>query len=423
VGYFLYNIFLTLAFVVSVPFLPLILLLGPRYREGLSQRLGLYPESWMATMKGARPVWIHAASIGEARAATVLIRAMKKRHPKQRIILSTFTATGNRIARALESADAVFFVPLDFWWIARRVVKKFDPLMLIIIETELWPNLLKESFKKGIPVVLLSGRISAASFERYRLFRGFFRHVLECFCAVGMQTAEDRQRIMELGACADKVSIVGNLKQGIAGGSVAKTGLGWPKYARNQPLLVVGSSHRGEEELLLDVFRLLKRRFADLQMVLAPRHPQRFAEIEALLRQSGLSFDKKSAANGDLKFGKEVLLLDTLGELEAFYAVGDVVFVGGSLVKAGGHNLLEPARFCKPVLFGPHVENFAPIAQELKQAGGGIEVRDKDDLINVISELLNDPLKRKRMGENAYLIAADDHGAVENNLELASRYL
>ena len=229
--------------------------------------------------------------------------------------------------------------------------------------------------------------------------------------------------MVQLGAEANKIAITGSLKHMSAseepiGSQIVQTKVRWGSY-----LLVVGSSHRGEEEILLEVFLSLKRQFPNLRLVLAPRHPQRFAEVEKLLRTTGLGFKKKSEVNGRVDFDKDVMFLDTLGDLRAFYAISDIAFVGGSLVDGGGHNLLEPARFRKPVLFGPYMTNFASLAAELKRAGGGIEVRGAADLIRVISDLLNDPEKRKMIGEKAYAIAADDRGVLERSMGLVAPYL
>jgi 3-deoxy-D-manno-octulosonic-acid transferase len=276
---------------------------------------------------------------------------------------------------------------------------------------------------KGIPTLLLSGRLSVRALHKYSRFGAFFRQVTSYFTAMGMQSKEDADRITRLGAHAHKVRITGSLKHLSGNG---KPG-GHPKIetkARgNKLLLVVGSSHRGEEEILLKVFLSLRNQFPTLRMVLAPRHPQRFAEVEKLLVATGLRFAKKSQDNGWADFSNDVILVDTLGDLESFYALGDLAFVGGSLVQAGGHNLLEPARFRKPVLFGPHMTNFSALAAEMKQNGAGIEVCGMEDLRREIAALLSDPRKRKAIGEKAYEIALDDRGTLEQSIGLVSPYL
>ncbi|MBI2530979.1 MAG: 3-deoxy-D-manno-octulosonic acid transferase [Deltaproteobacteria bacterium] len=427
-AYFLYNFIVTAVFIACLPLLPLLYLLGKRFHEGLAERFGFYDRGKIISVAGKSPVWIHAASVGEVRAASHLVRELKQRSPARKIIVSTFTATGNRIAREMAFADLVLFLPLDVLWIVRRTYARIDPSVLIIVETEIWPNLLREAYRRGVPTLLLSGRLSARSLRRYSLLATFFRRVIQYFTALGMQSEEDHDRIVKLGAAAERVSVVGNLKHaardGRAAGSSSKR-LQTEREAdrRGGHWLVVGSSHRGEEAILIEAFITLKRHFPHLQMVLAPRHPQRFAEVERLLKTAGLPFEKKSQVNGRIDFQADVMLVDTIGDLQDFYAAGDVAFVGGSLVDGGGHNLLEPARFAKPVLFGPYMTNFKSLAREMTAKGGGIEVKETEELIREVTILLTDSEKRKSMGKKAYEVAADDRGVVERSLALAARYL
>jgi 3-deoxy-D-manno-octulosonic-acid transferase len=417
--YSLYNLLLNIGLFVSLPFLPFMLLLGERYRGGLSQRLGIYSDGDIDSVAGSRPIWIHAASVGEVRSAIHFIQELKRLFPTCQFVLSTFTATGNRLAREIGATDVVLFLPLDVRWIVRRALAKIEPSLLILIETEIWPNLLRETYKTGVPTLLLSGRLSDRALRRYALFSAFFRQVTRCFTAVGMQSTEDAARITQLGVEPSKVSVTGNLKH------ISVNGVGGVdiKTRHPNPLLIVGSSHRGEEEILLKVFVALKRRFPSLQMVLAPRHPQRFAEVENLLKTSRLSFEKRSEVKGPAQFNADVMLLDTIGELQDFYAICDIAFVGGSLVDAGGHNILEPARFRKPVLFGPYMTNFSSLATEMKQNAAGIEVRGEDDLIRAIIDLLEHPQRRRILGERAYTFAADGREVLERSIGLVARYL
>jgi 3-deoxy-D-manno-octulosonic-acid transferase len=245
---------------------------------------------------------------------------------------------------------------------------------------------------------------------------------------MGMQTAEDAERAKRVGADPAKVFVTGNLKLAGSGNNIAHNPTSMePSHFKGKAdgrcLLVAGSSHRGEEEILLDAFRLLKQHFPNFQMVLAPRHPHRFPEVERLLKASGLEFARKSQTNGGSFFTQDICFLDTLGDLKEFYALGDIAFVGGSLVDAGGHNLLEPARLRRPVLFGPYVANFATLAAAMKEKGGGIEVRGVEGLVGELTDLLNDADKRRIMGENAYQVAADEQRIGERTSELLSRYL
>jgi 3-deoxy-D-manno-octulosonic-acid transferase len=424
--YSIYNLALTLALVLGLPLLPLFLLLGERYRLGLFERLGFYPRAVREAIGGARPVWIHAASVGEVVAAKQLVAALKAKFPERKVVLSTFTSTGREAARRTVAADACVLLPLDHFWIVGRALAAFDPAIFILLETELWPNLVRSCRRRGVPTLLLSGRLSPGSFRYYAFFRPFFSQVVRQLTAFGMQSVEDAARMTRLGADPTRITITGNLKRA---SRADKDGAGKarmidiPLDRRGaRPVLVAGSTHRGEEETLLEVFQLLRPRFPDLLMVLAPRHPQRFAEVERLLKKSGVNYGKKSEMNGAGEAPPDVVFLDTLGELEAFYSIANVAFVGGSLIEAGGHNVMEPARLRKPVLFGPHMANFARIAEELKRSGGGVEIRGKDDLLRELARWLGDPPSAVRAGERAYEVVKSDRGVVEGSMELVARY-
>ncbi|HEX9788415.1 MAG TPA: 3-deoxy-D-manno-octulosonic acid transferase [Candidatus Binatia bacterium] len=420
--YFFYNLTLTLALGIVLPFLPLVFVLGARYRDGLGQRFAIYPQEVRRLLASSRPIWIHAASVGEVRSAEPLVRELKARAPARPVLVSTFTATGNRIARGVPGVDAVIYLPLDLSWTVRRALNAFNPSLLVIIETEIWPNLLRAAFRRGIPNVLLSGRLSEPAFARYSVLRGFFSRVLRFFTILGMQSPADAARIMQLGADEKKVAVVGSLKFAARhldrDGEKTKSVRDW-----GRPLVVAGSSHRGEEEILLKALKSARARFPNLSLVLAPRHPERFAEVERLLIDSPFVFQRKSRLPADQYFAYDVLLLDTVGELPEFFAAGDIAFVGGSLVEAGGHNVLEPARLQKAILFGPHMANFKSIAEEMKRRRAAIEVRDAEELAHALVDLLGDTDKRRRMGESACQIAGDHRDALARNLQLAERYL
>ena len=422
VWYGLYNVFVSAVFVLCLPLLPLLACLGSRYRDGLWQRLGFYPHEIGTLLPSDRPVWIHAASVGEVRSAEPLISAFKARAPGKKIILSTFTATGNRIAKQMPGVDSVIFLPCDFFWIVRRALRRVNPALLVIIETEIWPNLLRQSYRRGTPVLLLSGRLSAKAQKRYARYRGFFRRVLGCFSAIGMQTAEDAKRIVALGADSQKVSVVGSLKFATPSRNGNRDAVAGA--APSEKLwLVAGSSHDGEETILLDALRLARRQFPSLSMIVAPRHPERFAEVARLLRGSGFTLQVKSTTDRADWFSKDILLLDTVGELVDFYALADIAFVGGSLVPVGGHNVLEPARFGKAILFGPHMNNFAAVAAALKQCGAAVEVSGAEELATTVTGLLADTAKRLSMGRAAAELAGASQQALTLNWQLAERYL
>ena len=290
-------------------------------------------------------------------------------------------------------------------WVARRAVKRIGPSLLLFLETEIWPNLVREAYRRGIPTIMLSGRLSDKALSRYELARPFFRHVLAQYTALGMQSGEDAARMLKLGAPEKKVSVVGNLKFAVDGVVSGRENVVRSTVTDRQ-VLVAGSTHRGEELALLRALQLARAGIPKLMMVLAPRHPERFSEVEKLLRESSFSFERKTTLQPDQYFRKDVLLLDTVGELTEFFNAADLAFVGGSLVDAGGHNILEPARCRKPVLFGPYMENFRTIAEGMKRSGGAIEVHGAEDLAHVLTKLLADPEARHRIGQSAADFAA-----------------
>lgn len=427
-AYWFYNLLVSLLFLVALPVIPFLFLLGERFRKGFLQRLGFYPREVRESLRDARPIWLHAVSVGEILSLRPLVGALKRIFPGRKVLVSTFTSTGYDIACRNGIGDSVIFLPLDHPWIVRRALALFEPSLLVLLETELWPNFLRLAHRRGVPAMLLSGRISPRAFRRYSFLRVFFADVVRQFNAVGMQREEDAERIRDLGLDPRRVWITGSLKHAFQEGGASEIAqgqaTGWGSARENgRQIVVAGSTHSGEEEILVDAFLALKISFPALQMVLAPRHPQRFDEVERLLKRKNVPYEKKSQMDGRESGLVDVIFLDTLGELPAFYSLADIAFVGGSLVDAGGHNPMEPARFRKPVLFGPHMGNFADVAREMKQSGGGIEVQGREDLVREISGLLKDRGKAESMGRIAHGIVERDRGVMERSIALVSRYL
>lgn len=364
--YWTYNVVLTLVLILLAPVLPLLLLLRVRFVDGLRDRFAWYSADVRGAVRGARPVWVHAVSVGEVRSGQCLAEALRQSYPERKILISSSTATGVEMARKIAAANAAIFFPWDHPWVVSRAFRIVDPALLIVLETEIWPTFLHMAHRRGIPVLLLSGRISARSLRRYRRLGSLFRQVVRQFNALGMQTEGDGERMAQAGAEPSKISITGNLKFGAEGdGKQTKTLLSQNATMRNY--WVAGSTHRGEEGIVLDAHDILKLRFPGLGLVLAPRHPQRFSEVETLLQKRGLVYAKRSQMNGKNSWTGDILLLDTMGELGDFYVQAAGAFVGGSLVEVGGHNILEPARLRKPVFFGPFMDNFSAAAAEMEQ--------------------------------------------------------
>jgi len=416
-----YTAYNLLLFVGTVLFLPIILFklaTVAKYRGGISQKFGWVRKDVMQAIAGGRPIWIHAVSVGEVMAIHPLVRELKKKYPRRKLIISTVTITGNYTARQrVPEADAVFFFPFDYPVVVRRVLQKINPALVLVAETELWPNFFRELKRAGIPSVVINGRISPHSFKKYLKLRGFFRQVFEQVDMFCMQSKDDAERIRTIGAAPDRVRVTGNLKfdQKLAepqGHPVA--------IPKTRKVITAGSTHRGEEEALLWVFSRLRAKFPELLLIIAPRHPERFDEVEGLVNSAGFECQRRTRLKGQFK---DVLLLDTIGELRSFYAVCDIAFVGGSLVKIGGHNLLEPAAVKKPVIFSKYMFNFKEISEALIAAGGGIMVKDKNELYVQLDSLLSDKARAEQIGERAFKVIESNSGAATKTIDAVDKFL
>jgi 3-deoxy-D-manno-octulosonic-acid transferase len=405
----------------------------------LRERLGLGRQAPPAAACG----WIHAVSVGEAIAAAPLLEGLRRTWPALPLVVSTVTETGARVVRERFAGLARHrYLPLDFPGAARRVIRSLRPAFFIGMETELWPNLLRALATQGVPTMIANGRLSDRSFHRYRLARWAMRRVLDHVTVFAMQSDEDARRIIALGARAERVVVTGNLKHEPLPDPAGVVDL-WHRLlglGAGEPVWVAGSTHRGEEEAVLDAHRRALAVRADLTLVLAPRHPERVGEVMALATSRGFVPVRRSELPGKTRPGRPdgrlpggegerarasspVIVLDTVGELAQLYSIGDVVFVGGSLSPLGGHNVLEPALRGKPVLFGPHTANFREAAAILLDGGGGQVVRDAAELAAELTGFLRDPERRARVGAAAREAAASRHGAARATLDLVARYL
>ncbi|MDE2179228.1 MAG: 3-deoxy-D-manno-octulosonic acid transferase [candidate division NC10 bacterium] len=424
--YSAYSLLLTLVLLAWSPSILLRTLRSPRYREGWRERLGRYPEVLLARLQTAPPVWIHAVSVGEVGAASILANRWTARRPTLPLLVSTVTVTGREVAgRSLPRAAAVVYFPIDLPMVVHRALATVKPRLILLTETEIWPNFLRVCAASKVPVAIINGRLSERSFSRYRLVRPFIRRVLQCVDLFCMQTDVDAERILALGASPERVHVVGNLKFDAAPhADVSALAEQWRRELQieaQRPVLVAGSTHEGEEEIVLTAFRRLRDEFADLLLILAPRHPERVAQVETMVAAHGLAAVRRSALGQGSNGPKEVILVDTVGELSALYAVGSISFVGGSLIPRGGHNLLEPALHGRPVLFGPHMENFMEASAYFVERGAAIQVSDAADLATQLARLLRDPIARERMGQAAMTALAAHQGACERTMTLLER--
>jgi 3-deoxy-D-manno-octulosonic-acid transferase len=385
----------------------------PAYRTHLGERFGL------GRRLAVPSIWLHAVSVGEVSAAAALVRALHASHPDVPLVLTTATPTGRAQAATLFGADVeVRFLPYDTAGSVRRFLARIRPLAAIIMETELWPNLLHECGRRGVPVLFASARLAARSVPRYRRFGTLFSAGLRNAWVAAQSTA-DADRFIALGADPARTRVVGNLKFDMRlGEAVAESGRELRRrYLGARPVWTAGSTHEGEEDLLLDAHAELQRAVRGALLVLVPRHPQRFEGVAALLERRGLLFDRRGRSE-TVRPEAQVLLLDTMGELTAFYAAADTAFVGGSLVPVGGHNLLEPAALGVPVITGPYTQNGPEIARLLIEAGGALEVADGPALAVAAGRLLADPALRQRMGESARNFVEAHRGSLARLLAL-----
>jgi len=369
--------------------------------------------------------WVHAVSVGEAIAAAPLVEGLHHAYPTLPLVVSTVTPTGARVvAERFGTFARHRYFPLDFPSAVRRTLAAIDPAFFICMETELWPNTLRALAERRVPTMIANGRLSDRSFRRYRLVRSALRNVLAGITVFGMRSDEDARRIIALGAPPERVIVTGNLKNDAPADPAGAADL-WRRLlglSPEQRVWIAGSTHRGEEEAVMTAHAAAVREHPRLTLVLAPRHPERVDEVIALVTSRGFRPVRRSALPG-ARTTNAVIVVDTVGELAQMYAVADVVFVGGSLVARGGHNILEPALRRKPVLTGPHTDNFREPAALLTTSGGAIVVHDATTLAVELTRLLADPALAARCGDAGFESLATQHGAVRETLDLVARFL
>jgi 3-deoxy-D-manno-octulosonic-acid transferase len=427
--YFVYSLLILLFGVIASPYLAYQAIRYKKYIGSLGQRLGYLPVSF--NLDGEASIWIHAVSVGETLTVRALIVDLKARYPHLRIFLSTTTMTGQQVARrSVHEADAIFYFPFDFTFIVRRTLRLVNPKLFIMMETELWPNLLRQCKRMHVSTMMVNGRISSRSYPRYKLVRPFFRRVLmdvDRFC---MQSEESARRIIDLGAEPARVSVTGSLKFDALQVPGAQTpGRGRDRVLRyfrmtsNRPVIVAGSTMQDEEEPLLHAFRRLKSSVTNPLLIIAPRNPERFGEVAQLARNQAFVTVRRSDLPVDAEPRAEVVILDTIGELAQIYQIATAVFVGGSLVDIGGHNILEPAVFGKPIIFGPHMQNFKEIADAFVSHDAAIQVHNARGLEDALLALLTDPVRRARLGAAARALVESNRGAKDKSLAVVAQLL
>jgi 3-deoxy-D-manno-octulosonic-acid transferase len=417
-----YNLALLTGLVAGAPWWLWRMATTQKYREGLGERLGSVPQRLRVTGAGGKPViWLHAVSVGEVLAVSRLVQEMEAIFSGYRIFISTTTRTGQELARTRFGAERVFYCPLDLPWAVRAYLKALKPRMLILAETEFWPNLLTACFRRDIPVVVVNARISDRSWPRYQMLRRIWRPILGRLSRVLAQTEVDAQRLVALGCEPERVSVSGNLKFDVTAAQEAEVARLLKGLGAGFRFLVAGSTLEGEEAALLEAWPRMLVADPNLIMVLAPRHPERFAGVSGFLKNSGMVWNKRSDWEGNstsaitpLKPG-QIVLLDTIGELASVYSIASVAFVGGSLVPTGGHNPLEPAQFGDPIVMGPHYANFRAITDDLR-ANNAIRIASKEELSKVLIELFSNHEDAHKMGERARQVFEQQAGATRRSI-------
>jgi 3-deoxy-D-manno-octulosonic-acid transferase len=420
--YFIYSLFLAVIFVLLFPGLYFWAVTG---KHGVLERLGKLSGESLEKVNSKKVLWFHAASVGEIKLLSSIISKVKKKNPAYSIVVSTLTKAGRSEGeKNLKGVDLFFYLPIDLPFFLKKVLKKLNPKALVLVETEIWPNLIRECKLFGARVALINGRFSQKSFQRYSKLKGFFSSVLSRYDLFCMRTQEDAKKLLLLGADSQKVNVVGNLKYDTVvpehkniNRDDLKKDLGIP---RDSKVLMAGSTEQGEERMILDVFKKLKLKHPDLFLILAPRHLNRIKQVEKELLESGVKYQMRTQLKkeSEEKSNFNVILLDTIGELFSLYSIAEVAFVGGSLIPFGGHNVLEPAMHSVPVLFGPHMDHFKESSELLIESGGGMIIKDSEELLLKMSELLKDEDKRKKMGKMAYAFIKRHQGASDKTVEL-----
>ena len=427
--YLIYSLITLAVFIVVSPYFLFQAVRHKKYISSLRQRRGHLPVS--LNVDGEESIWIHAVSVGEALTARALAADLKTRYPRLRLFLSTTTIAGQEVARrSLQHVDAVFYFPFDWAFIVRRTLNIVKPRLFVMMETEIWPNLLRICRARGVKTIVINGRISSRSYPRYRWIRPFFRRVLANVDRFCMQSDESARRLIDLGADPSRVTVTGSLKfdslEMPTAFSHSKPRERVLRYFRVSPgrvVIIAGSTVPGEEAAVLRAFARVKKTTPGALAILAPRHPERFGEVERLARDAGFVTTRRSELPIDAEPRADVVVLDTIGELALLYQLATAVFVGGSLVDRGGHNILEPAIFGKPILFGPHMQNFKEIADTFLSNGAAVQVESDRELEQTLVMLLADPVRRAKLGAAARALVEANRGAKDKTLAVIAELL
>jgi len=417
---FLYDILAVCLVILAMPLFLVRLVREKGFGERLRQSFGFIPDAIMSQVAGKNCIWLHAASVGEIVAASPIVKEIRKALPGVPILISVVTANGYEMAhRIIPDAESIIYFPLDLPWLSERAVQKIGPQAFLPVETELWPNFLRSARRHHIPVMMVNGRISDKSVRRYRHLHGILANMLDTVEKFCMQSTIDAQYIIQMGADPRRVIVTGNTKfdQTYTDASpeeiaVLRQQLG---VTASDPVIVAGSTHKGEEEMLLNALQKVKAAYPEAALIIAPREILRAEEISAMAVKAGFTAATRKGMQGGSTGGHDVVILDTIGELGKVYSLGDIIFVGGSLVSRGGHNILEPAAHGKPILVGPHMFNFKESYALFSGRGACATVYDETSLTDKILEILSTEPLRRSMSEEALAIVRENQGAAQKS--------
>ncbi len=426
--FFMYNLLIYILFPLILPYLILKSIKRKGSLSGTSERLGFYPDKNIGNKK---VIWIHAVSVGEVIASIPLVLELKSRYPNYSLIMSTVTETGRATAiNKIPFLNAIIYFPFDFAFSVNKAIDTIRPNIFIMLETEIWPNFLKALKRKNIPAILINGRISDRSYKRYLTVKFFIKNVLKNISCFGMQSNQDVERIINIGAEKEKTKRTGNLKFEHEVKELTEDEIKGLRRSLNikdgDEIFLAGSTHRGEDEEIIKAYLEILKEVKNTILIIAPRHLDRLSEIEGLLQKYSLAFVRKTEIKIDIKGEgrvRGVILLDTIGELSTLYCIASIVFVGGSLVPVGGHNILEPALYKKPILFGHHMHNFREIAEEFKNRNACVEIKNTDEMSKEIIHILKNPEIGEELGERGFSVILENKGALERSVALISRFL
>jgi len=423
--YFIYSVLLSIAFLILLPRFLFDALRHGKYVAGFRERLGKVKPILHQTTP---LIWIHAVSVGEAQAARPLVLELKTRFPDIALAISTTTRTGQELAQDIfkDEAVSVFYFPFDWRWTVRRVLSAIRPTAVVILETELWPGFLRECRNQRIPVAIVNGRLSGQSFRRYRLVRQFISRVLSCVTLAVMQTDADAHRLINLGMKPENVRVSGSLKfdAGVLPAITSVRDYFNERFSLNSaaPVILAASTHAPEERIILESFKQILTKLPDARLLIAPRHPERFDDVASLVELSGLSYSRRTKPAVVADTTNSVILLDSIGELPSIYSLATIVFVGGSIARTGGHNILEPAAVGACVVTGGYTHNFQAIVETFAKADALVqlspmpEAEAREELTNVLTGLLIDDARRAEIGARAKKLVNQNRGATERTV-------